>query len=60
VRGHFGTAVTKGIPIYRIVVDSVLRAEFMPQTSPYCINQEPPPPTPAIQIPSKPMPDHSQ
>jgi hypothetical protein len=57
VRGRFGTAVTRGIPIYRIVVDGVLRAEFIQQTSPYCINREPPLPPPAINIPSKPMPD---
>jgi hypothetical protein len=59
VRGRFGTAVTRGIPIYRIVVDRVLRAEFTQQTSPYCINREPPLPPPAIEIPSKPMPDFS-
>jgi len=59
VRGRFGTAVTRGIPIYRIVVDRVLRAEFIQQTSPYCINREPPLPPPAIEIPSKPMPDLS-
>ena len=59
VRGRFGTAVTRGIPIYRIVVERVLRAEFIPQTSPYCINREPPLPPPAIEIPSKPMPDLS-
>jgi hypothetical protein len=57
VRGRFGTAVTRGIPIYRIVVDRVLRAEFIQQTSPYCINREPPLPPPAVEIPSKPMPD---
>src|SRR5215475_4032972 len=27
VRGRFGTAVTRGIPIYRIAVDRVLQAE---------------------------------
>jgi hypothetical protein len=59
VRGRFGTAVTRGIPIYCIVVERVLRAEFIPQTSPYCINREPPLPPPAIEIPSKPMPDLS-
>ena len=57
VRGRFGTAVTRGIPIYRIVVDRILRAEFIQQTSAYCINREPPPPLPAVEVPSKPMPD---
>lgn len=59
VRGRFGTAVTRGIPIYRIVVDTVLKAEFTQQTSPYCVNREPPLPPPAINIPLKPMPDLS-
>jgi hypothetical protein len=59
VRGHFGTAVTRGIPIYRIMVDRVLRAEFISHTSPHCINREPPLPPPAIEVPSKPMPDLS-
>jgi hypothetical protein len=59
VEGRFGTAVTRSIPIYRIVVDRVLRAEFIPQTSPYCINREPPLPPPAIEIPSRPKPDPS-
>jgi hypothetical protein len=59
VRGRFGTAVTRGVPIYRIVVEVVLRAGFIPQTSPYCVNREPPRPPPAIVIPSKPMPDVS-
>ena len=58
VRGRFGTTVTRGIPIYRIVVDGVLRAEFIQQTSPYCINREPPLPPPALVIPLKPMPDY--
>ena len=60
VRGRFGTAVARGIPIYRIVVDRVLGAEFTQQTSPYCINREPPLPPPAIEIPSKAMPDFSR
>jgi hypothetical protein len=60
VRGRFGTTVARGIPIYRIVVDRVLRAEFIQQTSPYCINREPPLPPPATEIPSKPMPDISR
>lgn len=60
VQGRFGTAVTRGIPIYRIVVDRVLRADFIQQTSPNCINREPPLPPPAIEIPSKPMPDFSR
>ena len=59
VQGRFGKAVMRGIPIYRIVVDRALRAEFIQQTSPYCINREPPLPPPAIEIPSKPMPDFS-
>jgi len=59
VQGRFGKAVMRGIPIYRIVVDGVLRAEFIQQTSPYCINREPPLPPPAIEIASKPMPDFS-
>jgi len=59
VRGRFGTAVTRGIPIYRSVIDRVLRAEFIQQKSRYCINREPPVPPPAIEVPSKPMPDHS-
>ena len=59
LRGRFGTAVTRGIPIYRIVIDRVLRAEFIQQKSRYCINREPPVPPPAIEVPSKPMPDHS-
>ena len=57
VRGRFGTATTGGIRIYRIVVDTVLKAQFAQQTSPYCVNREPPP---AINIPLKPMPDPSQ
>jgi hypothetical protein len=60
VRGRFGTAMMRGTPIYRIVVDRVLRAEFIQQTSPYCINREPPLPPPAIEVPSKPMPDFSR
>jgi hypothetical protein len=60
VRGRFGRAVTRGIPIYRIVVDRILRAEFIQQTSAYCINREPPLPPPAIEVPSKPMPDFSR
>jgi len=60
VRGRFETAVTRGIPIYRIAVDRVLRAEFIQQTSPHCINREPPLPPPAIEIPSKPVPDLSR
>jgi hypothetical protein len=60
VQGRFGTALTEGIPIYRIMVDRVLRAEFMQQTSPSCINREPPLPPPAIEISSKPMPDFSR
>ena len=60
VQGRFGTGLTRGIPIYRIVVDRVLRAEFIQQTSPSCINREPPLPAPAIEVPSKPMPDSSR
>lgn len=60
VRGRFGTAAVRGIPIYRILVDRVIRAEFIQQTSAYCIHREPPLPPPAIVIPSKPMPDLSQ
>jgi hypothetical protein len=59
VRGRFGTAVARGIPIYRIVVDRVLQAEFTKETSRYCINREPPLPAPAFVVPSKPMPDLS-
>jgi hypothetical protein len=59
VRGRFGKATARGIPICRLVVDKVLHAEFTQQTSRYCVNREPPLPPPAIEFPSKPMPDLS-
>jgi hypothetical protein len=55
VRGRFGTAVTRNIPIYRIVMDKVLRAESAQQTSRHCMNREIPPPD--VKIPPQPMPD---
>jgi len=55
VRGRFGTAVTRGIPICRIVIDRILKAEFTQQTSRHCMNREIPPPD--IKIPPKVIPD---
>jgi len=55
VCGRFGTAVMRGIPGYRIVIEKVTRAEFTQQTSSHCINQVLPPPD--VKFPAKPMPD---
>jgi hypothetical protein len=55
VRGRFGTALMQDIPVYRIVIDKVLGAEFTQQTSRYCMNREIPPPD--IKIPSPAMPE---
>ena len=55
VRGRFGTAVMRGIPGYRIVIEKVMRAEFTQQTSSHCINQVLPPPD--VKFPTQPMPD---
>ena len=55
VRCHFGTALTRDIPVYRIVIDKVLRAEFTEQTSRYCLNREIPPPD--VKIPPRAMPE---
>lgn len=55
VRGRFGTAVMRGIPGYRIVIERVMRAEFTQQTSSHCINQVLPPPD--VKFPTQPMPD---
>lgn len=55
VRGRFGTALTRDLRIYRIVIDNVVRAEFTQQTSLHCINQDMPPPD--INIEPEVMPD---
>jgi hypothetical protein len=55
VRGRFGTALMRDIPAYRIVIDKVLRAEFMQQTSPYCMSRDTPPPD--VKFPPQAMPE---
>ena len=55
VRGRFGTALMRGIPGYRIVIDKVLRAEFTQQISKHCLNRFVPPPD--VKIPPQAMPD---
>lgn len=54
VRGRFGTAVSRGISICRIVIDKVVRAEFTEQTAQHCMNREIPLP-PDIKIPPEGM-----
>jgi hypothetical protein len=55
VRGRFGTALTRDISFYRIVIDKVLRVEFTEQTSRYCMNREIRPPD--VKIPPQAMPE---
>ena len=54
VRGRFGTAVMRGIPGYRIVIDRVLQAQFVEQTSRSCINRDLPPPAVKFSTPQMP------
>lgn len=57
VRGRFGTALTRNLRTYRIVIDDVLQAHFTQQTSPHCINEDIPPPD--IKIEPEKVPDFS-
>ncbi len=54
VQGRFGTANIRGLPTYRILVEKVLRAEFVEGLSRHCMSRDVSPPD--IKIPPQPMP----
>jgi hypothetical protein len=55
VKGRFGNGKLRGIPIYRIMIEKVLQAEFVEGTVPRCMNREIP--APDIKIAPRPLPD---